>query len=49
MGKVESLQITLRRQNLKAPRNYIEAVSFSVVNDKFSPLLSVHPNFSKPV
>ena len=26
IGKIEFLQITLRRQNLKAPRNYTEAV-----------------------
>ena len=25
IGKIESLQITVRRQNLKAPRNYTEA------------------------
>ena len=42
IGKIESLQITFRRQNLKAPRNYTEAVSFSIVDDQFSPLLSVY-------
>ena len=31
IGKIESLQITLRRQNLKAPRNYPEEVLFSIV------------------
>ena len=49
IGKIESLQITLRRQNLKASRNYTEAVSFSIVDDHFPPLLSVYRNFSKPV
>ena len=48
--KIESLQITLRRQNLKTSRNYTEAVSFSIVDDQFpAPLLSVYRNFSKPV
>ena len=49
IGKIESLQITLRRQNLKASRNYTEAVSFSIVDDQFPPLLSVYQKFSKPV
>ena len=44
IGKIESLQITLRRQNLKAPRNYTETVSFSIVDDQFPPLLSVYRN-----
>ena len=39
IGEIESLQITLRRQNLKAPRKYTEAVSFSRASDQF-PLLS---------
>ena len=42
IGKVESLQITLRRQNLKESRNYTEAVSFSIADDQFPPLLSVY-------
>ena len=42
IGKIESPQIILRRQNLKAPRNYTKAVSFSIVDDKFSPLLSLY-------
>ena len=49
IGKIESLQITVRRQNLKAPRNYTEAVSFSIVDNQFPPLLSVYQNSSKPV
>ena len=49
IGKIESLQITLRRQNLKAPRNYTEVVSFSIIDDQFPPLLSVYRNSSKPV
>ena len=49
IGKIESLQITVRRQNLKAPRNYTEAVSFSIVDDQFHPLLSVYQTSSKPV
>ena len=39
IGKIESLQITLRHQNLKVPRNYTEAVSFSIVDNQF-PFLS---------
>ena len=49
IGKTESLQITLRRQNLKAPRNYTEVVSFSIIDDQFPPSLSVYRNSSKPV
>ena len=49
IGKIESLQITLRRQNLKAPRNYTEVVSFSIIDDQFPPSLSVYRNSSKPV
>ena len=49
IGKIESLQITLRRQNLRVSRNDTEAVSFSIVHDQFPPLLSVYRNFSKPV
>ena len=49
IGKIESLQITVRRQNLKAPRNYTEAISFSIIDDQFPPLLSVYRNSSKPV
>ena len=49
IGKIESLQITVRGQNLKAPRNCTEAVSFSIVDDQFPPLLSVYQNSSKPV
>ena len=49
IGKIEFLQITLRRQNLKAPRNYTETVSFSIGDDQFPPLLSVYRNSSKPV
>ena len=48
IGKTESLQITLRLQNLKVSRNYPKAVSFSIVDDQFPPLLSVYRNF-KPV
>ena len=48
ISKIDTLEITLRRQNLKAPRNYTEAVSFSIVEDQFPPLLSVYRNFSKP-
>ena len=48
ISKIESLQITLRCQNLKAARNYTEAVSFSIVVDQFFPLLSVYGNFNKP-
>ena len=40
--KIESPQIILRRQNLKALRKYTKAVSFSIIDDKFSPLLSVY-------
>ena len=47
IGKTESLQITLQRQNSKASRNYPEAVSFSIVDDQFPPLLSMYQNFSK--
>ena len=47
IGKIESLQITLRRQNLKAPRNYNEAVLFSTVDDQLPRLLSVYRNSSK--
>ena len=46
IGKIKSLQITLRRQNLKAPRKCTEAVSFSIVDDQFPFLLSVYRNFS---
>ena len=49
ISKIESLQITVRRQNLKAQRNYTEAVSFSIVDDQFPPLSSVYRNSSKPV
>ena len=49
IGKIESLQITVRRQYLEAPRNYTEAVSFSIVDDEFPPLLSVYRNSSKHV
>ena len=49
IGKIKSLQISLRRQNLKAARNYTEAVSFSIVDVQFPPLLSVYRNFSKAV
>ena len=35
IGKIESLQITLRLQILKASRNYTEAVSFSMVDEQF--------------
>ena len=49
IGKIESLRITLRPQNLKTSRNYTVAVAFSVVDDQFPPLLSVYQNFSKPV
>ena len=49
IGKIESLQITLRRRNLKTSRNYTEAVSFSIVDEQFPSLLSVSQNFSKPV
>ena len=42
IGKIESLQSTLRRLNLKPPRNYTEAISFSIVGDQFPPLLSVY-------
>ena len=49
MGKIESLQITLRLRNLKTSRNYTEAVSFSIVDEQFPSLLSVSRNFSKPV
>ena len=49
IGKIESLQITLRRHNLKAARNYTDAVSFSIVDVQFPRLLSVYRNFSKPV
>ena len=33
IGKIQSLQITLRLQNLKASGNYTEAVPFSIVDD----------------
>ena len=49
ISKIESLQIILQRQNLKASRNYTEGVSFSIVDDQFSPLLSGYRTFSKPV
>ena len=49
IGKIESFQTTLRRQSLKAPRNYTEGVSFSIVDDQFPPLLSVYRNSSKPL
>ena len=39
----------LRFDVLKAPRNYTEAVSFSIGDDQFPPLLSVYRNSSKPV
>ena len=47
--KIEYLQITLRRQNLKAFRNYKDTALFSIINDEFPPLLSVSQNFSRPV
>ena len=49
IGKTESFQITIRHQNSKVSRNYSEAVSFSIVDDQFPPLLSVYQIFSKPV
>ena len=49
ISKIVSFQITVRRQNLKAPRNYTQAVSFSIVDNQFPPLLSVYQNSSKPV
>ena len=49
MSKIESFQITLRRQNLKTSRNYTEAVSFSIVDDQFPPLISLYQDFSKPI
>ena len=49
IGKIESLQSTLRRHNLKTSRNYTETISFSIVDEQFPSLLSVYRNFSKPV
>ena len=42
IDKIESLKITLRRQNLKVSRNYSEAVSFSIADNQSPPLLSVY-------
>ena len=40
ISKIESLQVTLLHQNLKASKNYSEAVSFSIVDDQYS--ISIH-------
>ena len=42
ISEIESLQITVRRQNLKSSRNYTEAVSFSRVDDQFPPLVNLY-------
>ena len=39
IGKIESLQMTLQCQNLKASRNYTQTVSFSLVDDQSPPII----------
>ena len=42
IGEIESLQITVQRQNLKSSRNYTETVSFSRVDNQFPPLVNLY-------